>query len=271
MNSLGETSEKGQHSQQHRLITLRIRGKEFIMKKLIFVFAIAALVVCAYHGKASAKAYEVGEAPSYQAYKIPVYHAFGDADGDGKKNYEDNCDYVANPGQEDADGDGDGDVCDNCIDDPNPDQKDVDGDGIGDVCDICPDVSDVGQEDTDGDGVGDACDVCPDVSDPGQEDTDNDGVGDACEVADPVIEDTDGDGVSDSVDECPGEIGTEENFGCPEVAVEDTEETELDLTTSGFGADEAGACSVLPGAAANPLGFLLIAASLIPLAIRRKK
>ncbi|MCK4750762.1 MAG: thrombospondin type 3 repeat-containing protein, partial [Bacteroidales bacterium] len=70
-----------------------------------------------------------------------------DADEDGLANFEDNCPYAANPGQEDLDTDGSGDVCDpdmdgdevlnlvdNCVADHNPDQSDLDGDGVGDAC-----------------------------------------------------------------------------------------------------------------------------------------
>jgi hypothetical protein len=46
-----------------------------------------------------------------------------DIDGDGWLNEVDNCENVANPGQEDADGDGRGDVCD----------SDADGDGVPDL------------------------------------------------------------------------------------------------------------------------------------------
>ncbi|MFH1829432.1 MAG: thrombospondin type 3 repeat-containing protein, partial [Pseudomonadota bacterium] len=219
------------------------------MKKIIFVFAIAALVVCAYHGIASAKVYQPGEEVSILESKTYQVWLIGDADGDTVKNGLDNCPYDVNLVQEDGDSDNRGDVCDNCIDDPNTDQKDTDGDGVGDVCDNCVDDSNPGQEDEDNNGVGDVCEAQP-AADP-----------------DPIV-DSDGDGVSDELDECPDEVGTEDNFGCPG-AVETVDETALDITTSGLGADGGGACSMLPGAAANPLGFLLIAASLIPLAIRR--
>lgn len=44
----------------------------------------------------------------------------GDADADGSPDNVDNCDNVANPGQEDQDGDKKGDVCDACPDVANP-------------------------------------------------------------------------------------------------------------------------------------------------------
>ncbi|HAK94982.1 MAG TPA: hypothetical protein DCM87_08250 [Planctomycetes bacterium] len=57
-----------------------------------------------------------------------------DSDGDDIFDYEDNCDFVANPDQADADGDGIGDVCDNCPDAANPGQADRDLNGAGDAC-----------------------------------------------------------------------------------------------------------------------------------------
>ena len=89
----------------------------------------------------------------------------------------DNCPFVANPGQENYDGDDEGDACDNCpyhanTDEESPfrrftenpsyadsrpvrDQSDLDGDGRGDACDL----------DLDGDGL--ANDVDPDSDDDG--------------------------------------------------------------------------------------------------------
>ena len=59
---------------------------------------------------------------------------------------QDNCPYVANPGQENTDkGEPDkaGDACDNCPSTPNADQDDTDGDGLGDACD--PDIDNDGE------------------------------------------------------------------------------------------------------------------------------
>jgi Tol biopolymer transport system component len=140
-----------------------------------------------------------------------------DCDGDGIPNGEDNCVYVANPGQEDADGDGFGDVCDNCPAVANPDQVDGDGDGIGDACDYdfdndgipdgednCPSVYNPDQENADGDSFGDACDNCPAVANPGQDDTDGDGIGDLCDNCpdeyNPDQHDSDGDGIGNACD-----------------------------------------------------------------------
>lgn len=67
---------------------------------------------------------------------------WGDSDGDGICNNQDNCDYTANPDQADSDNDGVGDVCDNCPTTYNPTQLDSDNDGVGDACetvvDECP-------------------------------------------------------------------------------------------------------------------------------------
>lgn len=142
-----------------------------------------------------------------------------DTDGDGVPNARDNCDGVANPGQEDGDNDKVGTACDldeNRPQIPAPD-TDFDNDGVPDGKDDCPAVADPGQEDGDSDGVGTACDLdenvspsgdldgdgvpdgqdhCPAHWNPNQEDWDSDGLPDACD------DDDDNDGWLDPVDNC---------------------------------------------------------------------
>ena len=60
---------------------------------------------------------------------------FGDPDGDGHLNPDDNCPNDYNTGQEDDDDDGWGDECDTCPDTANPGQEDFDQDELGDICD----------------------------------------------------------------------------------------------------------------------------------------
>ena len=71
-----------------------------------------------------------------------------DDDGDGIRNQNDNCDYVANEDQEDADDDTYGDACD----------SDKDGDRVINMDDNCELVANTDQSDEDRDAVGDACD-----------------------------------------------------------------------------------------------------------------
>ena len=120
--------------------------------------------------------------------------SLGDPDGDDVWYDQDNCPFVANPGQEDGEGDGVGDVCDNCPNDENGDQTDTDGDQAGDVCDGdddndgTPDDQDgcsldaaktepgicgcgLPDSETDGDGIADCFDNCPDASNLDQADT----------------------------------------------------------------------------------------------------
>jgi hypothetical protein len=66
-----------------------------------------------------------------------------DTDVDGVLDTGDNCDAVANPGQEDAEPDGVGDACDNCTDVENPSQLDADADLCGNACDCDFDQDDV--------------------------------------------------------------------------------------------------------------------------------
>ncbi|XP_030049084.1 thrombospondin-4 [Microcaecilia unicolor] len=152
-----------------------------------------------------------------------------DMDGDGIKNFLDNCPRVPNIDQKDKDNDGVGDVCDSCPDISNPNQSDIDNDLVGDPCDTnqdsdgdghqdntdnCPTVINSSQLDTDKDGLGDACDDdddndgipdyvspgpdnCRLVANPGQEDHNDDGIGDICE------NDFDRDTIIDRIDVCP--------------------------------------------------------------------
>ena len=130
--------------------------------------------------------------------------SFGDLDGDGVLDDQDNC-TNPNPNQADADNDGIGDACDNCPGDSNPDQKDSDNDGIGDACDNCPGDSNPDQKDTDGDGVGDVCDHCPSI--PKDLDLDHDCIPDYCDncpgVYNPLQGDSDGDGIGNICDTNP--------------------------------------------------------------------
>jgi hypothetical protein len=160
------------------------------------------------------------------------FWVYGDRDGDGVFDPDDNCPNDPNPGQEDLDGDDQGDVCDpdddgdgvdddtdNCPLLANTSQEDLDEDGQGDACDPdidgdgianeldnCPNHANPEQEevcasdpsDTDGDGQPDLDDNCPDVFNPGQQDADGDGIGDACDL------DIDGDGLSNDDEAAAG-------------------------------------------------------------------
>ncbi len=66
---------------------------------------------------------------------IGAFELDPDTDGDGVRDFTDNCPTTFNPDQTDTDGDGVGDACDNCVNTPNPDQADSNNNGIGDACD----------------------------------------------------------------------------------------------------------------------------------------
>ncbi len=151
------------------------------------------------------------------------FWVYGDRDGDGLLDLDDNCPNDPNPAQQDADGDDQGDVCDpdddgdgvnddtdNCPALANTSQDDLDEDGHGNACDPdldgdgianesdnCPNVANPEQQDacaadpndTDGDGQPNLGDNCPDAFNPGQQDPDGDGIGTACDL------DIDGDGL----------------------------------------------------------------------------
>ena len=131
---------------------------------------------------------------------------FGDKDGDGVLDEEDNCPLISNLDQLDLDGDAVGDACDLDIDGddvPNEDDlfpknflesRDLDGDGIGDQADL----------DDDNDGIDDAGDAFPDDLNESS-DIDGDGVGDNSDQfpTDPKeSSDLDSDGVGDNKDNC---------------------------------------------------------------------
>ncbi|MBP7148957.1 MAG: FG-GAP repeat protein, partial [Acidobacteria bacterium] len=133
-----------------------------------------------------------------------------DIDGDGTRNFRDNCPRTYNPDQADTEPaqnggpDGIGNLCDNCPDKYNPDQLDSDHDGTGDACES--DADNDGILENDGDGTLDHCtggnrtacdDNCESVWNPTQSDLDGDGTGDACD------DDNDNDGVIDIADLCP--------------------------------------------------------------------
>ncbi|HKY63288.1 MAG TPA: Calx-beta domain-containing protein [bacterium] len=153
-----------------------------------------------------------------------------DDDGDGVPNVVDNCDAVANSGQEETDGDGVGNACDttegacnngfnddtdgdiDCLDSDcsadaactNP-AGDNDGDGVANGTDNCALVSNPGQQETDGDGIGNACDsVEGDCANGVSDDTDGDvDCADSDCSASNDCQDGDGDGEVNGVDNCP--------------------------------------------------------------------
>jgi hypothetical protein len=205
-----------------------------------------------------------------------------DTDGDHWIDSHDNCPSVANPDQKDTDGDGKGDACDHPVYQivitphilPPDILKDTDSDGVFNIYDNCPLTANTDQANMDGDELGDVCDDsdydgvmdstdnCPVVANTDQADSDGDGMGDVCEAADTT--DSDGDGVIDADDECPTEVGTVENAGCPE------EDLDLNDTLPAESGYSEGGCSMLPGAASNPIAFVMLAMALIPLARKRK-
>ncbi len=211
---------------------------------------------------------------------------FGDTDGDGFSDADDNCQWTAND-QTDSDNDGLGDTCDadspdsdldadgvpsnvdNCPLTPNGDQADADGDGIGDACDTnsndgpsgnldgdafvnnadnCPLAANDDQADADGDGIGDVCDGNPNDGPAG--DLDGDGTAndaDNCPlIASADLADADGDGVGDPCDE---NIGTTGRVSLDSAGLEGNEDsTQPSLSADGrFVAFRSSASNLVPG------------------------
>jgi cysteine-rich repeat protein len=171
-----------------------------------------------------------------------------DRDGDGVRDFDDDCPAIADPSQADRDGDGAGDACDLCVSLRDPEQRDRDGDGRGDLCDALPDDA---APDSDNDGLADAADNCPAWSNivptysyitPDPRDRDRDGRGDACDncalTANADQADADLDGAGDACDNCatpnPDQANADRDAlgdacdNCPTVANPDQRETDGD-------------------------------------------
>jgi len=81
-----------------------------------------------------------------------------DADGDGFDNFHDGNPIVFDT---DTDNDGIHPAFDNCDSVANPGQEDSDGDSVGDACDLCPTTYESSQIDINNNGIGDACEAYP--------------------------------------------------------------------------------------------------------------
>ena len=160
--------------------------------------------------------------------------AFGDSDGDGVSDEDDQCEGYDD--SDDFDGDGEPSGCDTDDDNdgtPDPDDlcpntpigaivdwgcpMDDDEDGVYDGLDDCPNsVGEVDANgcdlDSDSDGIPDWDDLCPNTPDGEEinlEDYDNWGCS-SSQI------DSDGDGVKDNLDQCPNSVGDEgvDGNGC---------------------------------------------------------
>lgn len=107
--------------------------------------------------------------------------------------------------------------------------------------------------DSDGDGIADDIDNCSGIENAGQEDADGDGIGDVCDQCDTPLEEIKG----VDADGCTIELV---KANIPTVT---SEIYENNMQGSG--------CSMVPTANANSLAWLIAAAALIPIGIRRKR
>jgi len=163
--------------------------------------------------------------------------------------------------------------------------KDSDGDGVTNMFDKCPDdkgpAETEGCPDADGDGIWGSADLCPDQAAPGTSDgclvdSDDDGIADdidncpdqaAPETSDGCPIDSDDDGIADDVDNCPDEAAPETSDGCPADTNKDIDNTNA-LDAFGDG------CTLVHNAGTSLNGIvsmLVFAASIVPIAIRRRK
>ncbi len=152
----------------------------------------------------------VGNDSSFGAGRVDALaaadHLSGDADGDGRGAFRDNCPDIGNPDQADHDGDGSGNVCD----------SDDDNDGMPDAFEqmhqLNPFFAGDAAEDADDDGLTNLAEFQGgtnprDPGDPPNLDLDDDGLtNDEEEIlgTDPENADTDGDGLEDGAEVANG-------------------------------------------------------------------
>ena len=102
------------------------------MKKAVLLTALLCIATFVAADTATTNVNPTGEPQEYQPYSwdLGVNRAIlsDNGDTDGTNDCLDNCQTIANPGQDDADLDRIGDLCDNCSNDANAGQEDGDAD-----------------------------------------------------------------------------------------------------------------------------------------------